>query len=155
MPSRRKATTGLAVSVLAVVGSLGLFLTDTDDVVLLVIAIGMGVLVVLWTRRLLRPSPTLMFSDDGLRIRDDAFIPWESLERLDVFRIQARFLGFQVADPKEIRLPANFAQRTWRALNRQVEGAPVSITENLIEGRFEDVVPLILRYKAVPVRWDT
>lgn len=140
------------LSIVATAGAAALGMADHNPI-LFVVAGGFGFLAGLWTRRLTSPEPTLVLTDDGVRIRDRAFIPWPELMSLRVFRVQGRFLGFEVANPKTIALPSTWVHRAWRSLDRKVEGSPVSITENLVEGKLEDVVDVILSYKSIPVDW--
>lgn len=152
MPSRRKTTIGFALSATIAFGSVvGGVITDDD--LLLVIGVPFLILAALWLGRILVPTPTLALSPSGIQVRALAFIEWNNLERLEVFRIHGRFLGFHVHNREAIHLSASWWERLWRSINRAVEREPATVTENMIEGRFEDVVPAILRYKDVPVDW--
>lgn len=153
MPSAGKARKGLIVSALGLVITTVWFALEHDPVIGLA-AVGAGVLVWSWTKRLLRPEPALVLSSEGIRVLDRGFVPWAELESLEVFRISGRFLGFEVTNPASVWLPSSPIVRLWRAFDRVVERVPLSITENLIEGTFEDVVPLILQWKSVPVSWN-
>jgi len=137
---------------LAGAAAVGGFVAD-DAVFLLAVAVIFGVLALLWLQRVIFPRPTLVLSPAGVQLRDGLFIDWANLERLEVSRRAARFLAFHLHDDSRIGVKDPAWRRAWRRLNRAVEGAPASVTENMVTGRFEEVVPLILQYKDVPVSW--
>lgn len=152
MPSAQKAFLAFMLSMIMALAAMACFFV-VGDLIFLLVGAPLGGIAILWLRRLVAPQPSLTISSTGVWVRDVAFIEWENLERLEVFQMGARFLAFHVIDAAEVRVAAPLWKRLWRAVNRAVERAPATVTENMIDGRFEDVVPAILGHKDVPVAW--
>lgn len=152
MPSPRKALLAFILSMVMALAAMAAFFV-LGDLIFLLIGAPLGGVAISWLRRLAAPRPSLTLSSRGIRVRDVAFIEWENLQGLEVFPANARFLAFHVTDADAVRLAAPPWKRLWLTLNGAVERAPATLTENMIEGKFEDVVPAILSHKDVPVTW--